>query len=81
VNESLVAAEGVNQDEVVNAMRVESTPQTKLIMVPWMKKLQPMQRDKEMGTEELEMDVALAGMHMAVAAGDLSGCWPSLYAP
>ena len=76
MNESLVAAEGVNQDEVVNAMRVESTPQTKLTMVPQMKKLQPMQRDKEMGTEELEMGVALAEMHMAVAVGDLLGCWP-----
>ena len=47
-----------------------------VIMVPRMKKLQPIQRDKEMGTEELEIDVALAGIHMAVAVGDLSGCWP-----
>jgi hypothetical protein len=73
VNGLMVAAEGAIQDEEVSETRVELTRLTTQTVVPQKKKLQPLQRE---GTEELGMGVALAEMHMAVAVGDLSGCWP-----
>ena len=69
----MVTAEGAIQDGEVSAMRVELTPQTQQTVVPWKKKLRPLQRE---GTEELKMGVALAEMPTAVAVDDSLGQWP-----
>ena len=71
----VAAGDAIQEEDMVNAMRVESTPLTTRVVHLW-KKRQPLQeRDKEVGTEELEMGAALDGMHMAVAAADFLGHW------
>ena len=81
VNELMVAADDAIQDEEVNAMRVELTPQTKQTVVLRKKKLWPLQQDKEMGTGEPKMNVALVKMPMAVVEDDSLGHWLLSYAP
>ena len=70
----MVAAGDTKEDEdMVNEMRVQLTPLTIQVVHLWKKQQCLLGQDEEMGTEEVEMAVALDGMHMAVVADDCSG--------
>ena len=71
----VTAGDAIQDKDMVNAMRVELTPLTIQVVHLWKKRQPLLERDEEVGTEELEMGAALDGMHMAVAAADFSGRW------
>jgi hypothetical protein len=71
----VAAGDAIQDEDMVNAMRVELTPLTTRVVHLWKKRQSLLERDEEVGTEELEMGAALDGMHMAVAAADFSGRW------
>ena len=71
----VAAGDAIQDEDMVNAMRVELTPLTTRVVHLWKKRQSLLERDEEVGTEELEMGAALDGMHMAVAAADFSGHW------